>query len=367
MDRIMKNLKPYFGRLQTWYRKERGKSTGFFDIMLYRLPRILAQKAYRQVAAIANERFVDKAYNHQRFKEFQTAHQHKLGDHFYIIVMPNILHLLIPCLKLIPPKVNVFFILNGTAGWEENYLRKNFKGYPIFKLSAFPYSSLSHGSVLNLLLRNNDANFGIIDHDLFIFNPQIFDELNFSKDECVIGVFKLGNKKAQLTFPTTHFMFFNVKPIHQIMTTYEIDARQYRKPPRHLEDKLASINIGNQNYLKEYLTYFDTFNLILAMAFYEKLSARIPELSPDDLFHVGATSHGTNSIYSTYINIKFLELSESPSFRRKYSHLFANFKDSKAVIEHIPGDLPALTFISQINQIASRLQKTPAKHAEPKG
>ena len=263
--------------------------------------------------------------------------------------------------------MNVFLVLNGTAGWEENYLQKNFHGYPIFKLSTFPHSSLSHSSVLNLLLRNNDANFGIIDHDLFMFNPQIFDELNFNQDECVIGVFKLENQKARLTFPTTHFMFFNIKRIHQIMATYGIDARQYKKIPRHLEDKLLSIKIGNHNYLKEYLNYFDTFNLILAMAFYEKLSARIPELSPDDLFHVGATSRGTNSIYSTYINIKILELSENSAFRRKYSNLCANFKDSKAVIEHMPGDLPALTIISQINQIASRLQKTPAKREASRG
>ena len=137
MDQIIKNFKLYYGRLQTWYRKERGKSTGLFGIIFSRLPRILARKAYRQVAAIANDRLVDRVYNHQRFKNFQTIHQQKLGDHFYIIVMPNILHLLIPCLKLIPPKVNVFLILNGTAGWEKNYLQKNFNGYPIFKLSVF--------------------------------------------------------------------------------------------------------------------------------------------------------------------------------------------------------------------------------------
>jgi hypothetical protein len=85
-----------------------------------------------------------------------------------------------------------------------------------FKLNNFPYSSMSHGTVLNLLLRNNDSNFGIIDHDLFLFNPQIFDDLSFKKDECVIGAFKLRNTKAQLSFPTTHFMFFNIKRIHRM-------------------------------------------------------------------------------------------------------------------------------------------------------
>jgi len=75
---------------------------------------------------------------------------------------------------------------------------------------------MSHGTVLNLLLRTNDSNFGIIDHDLFLFNPQIFDDLSFKKDECVIGAFKLINTRAQLSFPTTHFMFFNsqVHPSH---------------------------------------------------------------------------------------------------------------------------------------------------------
>jgi hypothetical protein len=324
--------------------------------MFSRLPRILTTKAYRQLAAVANDRFIDQANNQKRFIEFQIAQQHKLGDHFYIIVMPNIMHFLIPCLNLIPPKVNVFLILNGTSSWEEDFLRNHFDGYPIFKLKPFPRSSLSHGSVLNLLLKNNDANFGIIDHDLFIFNPHIFDELSFKKDECVIGAFKLRNTKAQLTFPTTHFMFFNIKPIHRIMTTYEIDARQYKKTPRHLADKLSAINIGNHNYIKAYLNYFDTFNLILAMAFYEKLTARIPELSPDDLFHVGATSRGTNSIYATYINMKLLELSENSTFRPKYANLDANFKDSRAVIEHLAGDRSALAFIARINEIVSRLE-----------
>lgn len=102
-------MKLYFGRLQTWYRKESGKGIGLFEIMSYRLPRILAVKTYRQLAAIANDRFVDKAYNHQRFKEFQIAHQHRLGDHFYIIVMPNILHFLITMPETTTPQGECVF------------------------------------------------------------------------------------------------------------------------------------------------------------------------------------------------------------------------------------------------------------------
>ena len=45
----------------------------------------------------------------------------------------------------------------------------------------------------------------------------MFDELSFQADECVIGAFKLENEKAGLTFPTTHFMFFNIDLLKKLM------------------------------------------------------------------------------------------------------------------------------------------------------
>lgn len=204
--------------------------------------------------------------------------------------MPNVLHFLIPCLKLIPKNKNIFLILNGTRSWEEKYLRENYAYYPIFKLITFPHSSLSHGTLLNLLIENNQSNFGIMDHDLYIFNKEIFDKLIFNKDECVIGAFKLMNKKSALTFPTTNFMFLNVSLIKKIMVKYKIGAQIYTKIPSRLKNKLSTINLGYNNFLKDYLYYFDTFNMILAMAFYEKLSVKILKLNDKDLCHIGGTS-----------------------------------------------------------------------------
>ncbi len=204
--------------------------------------------------------------------------------------MPNILHFLKPCLNLIPKNINLFLILNGTSSWEEKYLRENYAYYPIFKLITFPYSSLSHGTLLNLLIENNQSNFGIIDYDLYIFNKDIFNKLIFNKDECVIGAFKLMNKKSGLTFPTTHFMFFNVSLIKKIMVKYRIGAQIYTKIPSRLKNKLSTINLGYNNFLKNHFLYFDTFNMILAMAFYEKLSVKILKLNDKDLCHIGDTS-----------------------------------------------------------------------------
>jgi hypothetical protein len=352
-----KKLKINFQRLLTWLHKEREKKYSLLNIVCYRLPRIVLAKLYGKIAAFLNEQFIDRRFNGARFRQFQDLHPHRFTNHFYMIVMPNTLHFLNPCLTMIPDHVNLVLILNGTKSWEEKYLRETYHNYPIFKLITCPRSSLSHGTVLNLLLGNNTSNFGIIDHDLFIFNPAIFDELTFQADECVMGAFKLENQKAGLIFPTTHFMFFNIDLLKKVMIRYKIDARQYKKIPGHLIDKLASLNLGYRNYLKDYLTYFDTFNLILAMAFYEKLSVKILDLAPEDIFHVGSTSYGTDSIYSLYIQVKLLEMPQNSFLRQRYSHLFSYFADSKAVIDNMPDSMSALQFIAQVNQFISKLNQ----------
>jgi hypothetical protein len=74
------------------------------------------------------------------------------------------------------------------------------------------------------------------------------------------------------------------------MVKYRIGAQIYTKIPSRLKNKLATINLGYNNYLKDYLDFFDTFNMILAMAFYEKLSVKILKLNDKDLCHIGGTS-----------------------------------------------------------------------------
>jgi hypothetical protein len=288
---IMNNsLNEKYQRLKTFIYRERGNDISIYMVILFHLPLKLLSKSYSKFVVLINELFMNKLFNISRFKNFQNLHRNRLNNHFYIIVMPNVLHFLKPCLKLIPKNKNIFLILNGTRSWEEKYLREYYAYYPIFKLITFPHSSLSHGTLLNLLIENNQSNFGIMDHDLYIFNKEIFNKLIFNKDECVIGAFKLMNKKSALTFPTTNFMFLNVSLIKKIMVKYKIGAQIYTKIPSRLKNKLSTINLGYNNFLKDYLYYFDTFNMILAMAFYEKLSVKILKLNDKDLCHIGGTS-----------------------------------------------------------------------------
>jgi len=363
---IMNNsLNEKYQRLKTFIYRERGNDISIYMVILFHLPLKLLSKSYSKFVVLINELFMNKLFNISRFKNFQNLHRNRLNNHFYVIVMPDILHFLKPCLKLIPENINIFLILNGTSSWEEKYLRDNYAYYPIFKLITFPHSSLLHGTLLNLLIENNQSNFGIMDHDLYIFNKEIFDKLIFNKDECVIGTFKLINKKSELTFPTTHFMFFNVSLIKKIMVKYRIGAQIYTKIPARLKNKLSTINLGYNNFLKDYLHYFDTFNMILAMAFYEKLSVKILKLNDKDLCHIGGTSSfarwysptAPDNLYLAYLNIKLLEMPQNSLIKQRYSFLYPKFNSSNDVYKCFPKNLSFLEFVVIVNRVITRIEQ----------
>ena len=201
-------------------------------------------------------------------------------------------------------------ILNGTEAWEEEWLRAHCGDHPAFRLRTFPLSSLSHGSVVNLLLDHNESNFGILDHDLFVLNPGVFNDLTFQEGECVIGAFKLTNTKARLAFPTTHFLFFNTQLIKQVCVKHGVGAQVYTRIPPRLTPLLATLDLGYHNFLKDYLHYFDTLNLLLALALYEGHAVRFLDASADDLYHLGGSSRMGGTPYEAYINRRFLELTQ---------------------------------------------------------
>ena len=359
---MIQSAKLLFKDLQQWILLEKYRGKSLTRILFFSLPSRTVLKLYALIAGFINNHFLANLFNSKRFQEFNNFHQEKLGNHFYVIVMPNILPYLVPCLNLIPEKINLFLILNGTDHWEDSFLREYHNNIPIFKLKLLPNSSLSHGRLLNLLLTHNQYNFGIIDHDLYIFNKDIFNQLQFKSDEFIIGIYKIINTNSQLTFPTTHFLFFNITPIKNIMLNYKIGAQKYRIIPSRLKDKLATLNLGYHNFLKEYLNYFDTLNLIMAMAFYEKLSAKIFELSHfKDIYHLGGTSHGPDNLYRTYITLKFLEMSQNQLLREKYSSHFSSFDSSRDMVNVFPDNINSRNFIRQTDQLVEKLEKSLSK------
>lgn len=350
-----------YNRITEWLRKERQKGQSSYQTVFFGLPKMLALRSYRLFAAGINASPLNYHNNLVNFTRFQHRHHRALGGHFYIIVLPGTLHFLMPCLELLPANLSVFLILNGTQEWENAYLKQKFSNRPSFKLATLPHSSLAHGRVLNLLLENNHQNFGILDHDLYIFSAHVFDQLALNYNQYALGAFELSNKKAGISFPTTHFLYFNTRLVKKIMHKYRIDARQYKRILPHLEEDLSKMNLGRHNYLKEYLNYFDTMNLIMAMAHHEGMAAGTLKSSVEEIYHIGGTSYGSDSIYATYLNLKLLELPVNGGLKEKHSNLCANFKSSSDVLAKIPDSTSSLETIARINHFTSLVREKTQK------
>jgi hypothetical protein len=142
------------------------------------------------------------------------------------------------------------------------------------------------------------------------------------------------------------------------MLKYNIGAQKYRIIPSHLKKMLASLKLGYHNFLKGYLNYFDTLNLIMAMAFYDRLSAKILEFTHfKDVYHLGGTSHGPDNLYRTYRNLKFLEMPQNHLLREKYSGQFSSFDSSKNMVKLFPNNKNTSSFIHETDQLIEKLEK----------
>ncbi|MFZ0932494.1 MAG: hypothetical protein WAN11_28100 [Syntrophobacteraceae bacterium] len=334
-------------------------------VILFDIPLLLV--------AFVNDGLICKLFNIPRFKEFQRVHADELHNHFYIIVMPNTLHFLVPCLRLIPNTVNVLLILNGVDAWEEEYLKVHCRDHSIFRLTTFCHSSLSHGSVVNLLIDHNDSNFGILDHDLYVFNPTIFSRLKFAGDEVAIGAIKWTWTGPEI--PRTHFLFFNIELVKKIRNKYRIGAQiytsipykdrigtqGYTSIPSRLKPLLASPVLCYINPINWDDFTLDTLTMLFSLALYDKLSFKFLEATADDLFHIGETSFGTrfsgNKPYLNYIGLRFIELLQESTLAEHYSSLYDHVSASQQLLRELHRMPPTAAAISRFEKGIARIKK----------
>ncbi len=279
-----------FNRLEEMIEKKRAKGWGSFFIFFLYVPARFFEKIFSNSVALVNKHFYNHHINAKRLNLFHKKFKQKMDKHFYIIGMPGKIHFLEPCIELIHNRINLFVILNGVKKNEKKIITDKYPDIPLFELKRFFGSSIPHGDVINLLLQANESNFGLIDHDLYIFNKEIFNQLDFESDEYIAGPFELYNRKADISFPATFFLFINTKIVKKIMNKYKIGAQIYSKIPSRLLPILKKMNLGYDNFLKDYLNYFDPFNMIFAMAEYEGFKAKILKINKNDIVHLGGNT-----------------------------------------------------------------------------
>ncbi len=125
--------------------------------------------------------------------------------------------------------------------------------------------------------------------------------------------------------------------------------------------------VAQGNGAVEHQSYFDTFNMILAMAFYEKLSVKILKLNDKDICHInGGTSSSFprwysptahNNLHLTYLNIKLLEMPQNSLIRQRYSFLYSKFNSSNDVYKCFPKNFSFLKFVAIVNIVITRIEQ----------
>jgi hypothetical protein len=338
-------------------RREAGMS--YPRIVLVALPLWLVLQFYLVVTRQVNAHVLMPLVSVPRFKRFQQDSPGIPGTHFYMIVMPRTLHFISVSLRLVPKHVRVTLLLNGVAAWEEAHLRREFADHAIVRLCTCPRSSLPHGAVLDLLIDHSQTDFGILDHDFFVLNPALFDSLQPTESTFALGVFRLRNSRADLEFPTTHFLFLHVPVVQAIKRKYRISANEYHKIPRQFEPFLANIRLGRDNCLKEYLDYFDAMNMLFALALHDGYGFQFPDLCADDVYHVGATSgRCANNRFSNYAGLRFLELADNSELTARYGSLYEGAGETTRRGNSGPaGNKLSLTGVASLERALARIKE----------
>lgn len=319
-------------------------------------------RAWRSLAQPINGQWINPAINKPRFVAFTRTLTDSELPRFFVIVMPFTLHFLLPCLALLQRHVQVVLLINGARHWERRILRERFPALPIFRLYSLPLTSIAHGDVINLLLENHQGNFGLIDHDCYIFDEGLFTQLKPENDEALLALFHEASRTVDMIFPHTYFLFFHAEPLRQLMRRYGVDARLYRETPPAACDAFARLGIGPGKFLKHYHTFHDTLHVLLGVALAEGMTVRY--LSSDDevpAMHVGGTSigtHHTKGLYELYIHLRFLELLNDPLLNRRYRFLTAPLRSSAdAWARRNPSD-PAWQMHTVVENLIRRLHDT---------
>ena len=354
-------INSHLRQLRAAIRPMRARGWSLASSLLVRIPAAFALRAWRVLAQPVNGGLIQRAFNQRRFASFQNQLSGSGLPRFYLIVMPFTLHFLLPCLALLRGRAQVVLLNNGARRWERRLLNKRFPALPMFDLWTLPRSSVAHGDVISLLLKGCRGNFGLIDHDCYVFDDALFEQLTPAGDECLLALFGEASASVDITFPLTYLLYFNAGALRALMRRYGVDARIYRAIPASAQDAMARIGLVPGRFWKHYHNFYDTLHVLLAVALAEGLKYRFlssPEKSP--AMHVGGTSIGTHhakSLYALYLHLRFLELLGDPLLRRRYAFLTAPLRSSAEALACSDSSAPEWQGLPVVETLIERLRQ----------
>lgn len=322
--------------------RERG--FGKAQALLWQLPAAVLLRAWRVVAQACNAALLDTAAVTTRCASCQQRLPQDGRPRLYVIVMPQTLHFLDPCLRLLEASAQLVLLANGASRWERAWLAQRFPQLPMFVLPTLPASSAPHGAVISLLLKTEGASFGIVDHDAYVFDAGLLQRLLPVGRDSMTGCFRARSEQTGIDYPLTHLLFLNAPLLRGLMQRWRIDARLYRRAPASVAEAFERLGLDSRSYLKRYQHFFDTLHVLLIAA---QAEGWTPRFEPNDanarVWHVGGTSigsHHTKHLFALYLHLRFLELVNDETLSRRYAFIAAPLRHSgEALLRSAPGDV----------------------------
>ncbi len=289
--------------------------------LLWELPKLAAWRAYQRAVAELYRLAGARRIADGRARDLLRAVPACGRPRVYVIVVPDVLHLLWPALRLIEPHVGLVLVLNGVSGIETATLSRAFPAVPRLRVPTLPWAPWPHGHLLSLLLRTSPRDFGIIDHDFFVLDPVLLESLRPRDNEYAVAATAWHNEGSGLAFPGTHLLYLRVAVLRKIMDRYGVDARLYRRIPARVRAELASLGLDRRNPPKDYQSFFDSFTMLSAMAIRDGYVMRILRGGPGAWVHIGGTSLGrpiSKDVMHHYITSRFLAALDQPAIIGAY-------------------------------------------------
>ena len=366
---LMTQLRANARAARLLYQRLTARGDTQLDVLLRRIPQAVALRAYRKLAYAVNDGVLQRLVTPARFRRFLARHPRSLDGVFYVIVMPQTLHFLLPCLGLVAGDMQVVLLLNGARRWEADLLRERFPAMLQFRVAALPNSSVGHGAMINLLLQNSAHDFGVLDHDLYLFDRTISQHLHFDDDDFLLCLYRDASSDGRWVYPLTHFLYFRIDVFKRLMARYGVGAQAYREVPAPARGRLASIGLRDGATMKSYHVFYDTLHVLLALAYADGLGVR--QLEPEgagSVYHIGGTSigtHHTKDLIHLYTHLRFLEMSGEPQLQRRYGAIAAPFSTAEEVHAKLEGTAHDFHQVMLVDQLIEKLQRQSS--VEPHG
>ena len=220
------------------------------------------------------------------------------GDDFVLVmvVVPNVVHLAIPALRLLNRCGQVLVLGNGLRAWEFEWLRREFPHLHVEQMTTAP-QTIPHGEVMELVAAVTLGNFGFVDPDCYVFSADVFGCLTTAAETSYVAApFWLENTALELDVPDTFFIGINGKSLAHLKTRYGVAFGVTDTLPRALAQRVeAKWRATPDLHPHPWKTYYDTAHAVTLAGAVEGMAMGRVASRPGDLFHVCGTSyHQTN-------------------------------------------------------------------------